>query len=107
MGFEGSVEQRYGPMDKNWIGVSFAKMMSDAKGLRISDIHIDVRAREGKACNIVTRSFGGQRGFSVGTGLLGSYGLRFVCRRGIASCSSLCCVRCSGSEFNPGHQPRL
>jgi hypothetical protein len=67
MGFEGSVEQRYGPMDKNWIGVSFAKMMSDAKGLRISDIHIDVRAREGKACNIVTRSFGGQRRFSVGT----------------------------------------
>ena len=45
----------------------FAKMISDAKSLRISDIHIDVRAWEGKACNIVIRSFCGQRRFSVGT----------------------------------------
>ena len=43
----------------------FAKMISDAKSLRISDIHIDVRAWEGKACNIVL--FCGQRRFSVGT----------------------------------------
>ena len=40
-------------------------MISDAKSLRISDIHIDVRAWEGKACNIVIRSFCGQRRFSV------------------------------------------
>ena len=45
----------------------FAKMISDVKSLRISDIHIDVRAWEGKACNIVIRSFCGQRRFSVGT----------------------------------------
>jgi hypothetical protein len=47
----------------------FAKMISDAKSLRISDIHIDARAWEGKACNIVIviRSFCGQRRFSVGT----------------------------------------
>src|SRR6266550_991791 len=31
----------------------FAKMISDAKSLRISDIHINVRAWAGKACNIV------------------------------------------------------
>jgi hypothetical protein len=43
-------------------------MISDAKSLRISDIHIDVRAWEDKACNIVIRSFCGQRRFSVGTG---------------------------------------
>src|SRR6266550_1012973 len=30
----------------------FAKMISDAKSLRISDIHINVRAWEDKACNI-------------------------------------------------------
>ena len=42
-------------------------MISDAKSLRISDIHIDVRAWEGKACNIVIRSFLRQRRFSVGT----------------------------------------
>ena len=35
----------------------FAKMISDAKSLRISDIHIDVRAWEDKACSIVIRSF--------------------------------------------------
>jgi len=35
----------------------FAKMISDAKCLRISDIHIDVRAWEGIACSIVIRSF--------------------------------------------------
>ncbi len=32
-------------------------MISDAKSLRISDIQIDVRAEEGKACSIGTRSF--------------------------------------------------
>jgi hypothetical protein len=32
----------------------FAKMRSDAKSLRISDIHIDLRAWEGEACNIVS-----------------------------------------------------
>jgi transposase InsO family protein len=35
----------------------FAKMISDAKSLGISDIHIDVRAWEGKACNIVIRCY--------------------------------------------------
>jgi hypothetical protein len=32
-------------------------MISEAKSLRIIDIHIDVRAGEGEACNIVTPSF--------------------------------------------------
>ena len=40
----------------------FAKMISDAKSLRISDIHIDVRAWEDKACSIVIRSFFAARG---------------------------------------------
>ncbi len=35
----------------------FAKMISDAKSLRISDIHINVRAWEDKACNMVMLSF--------------------------------------------------
>ncbi len=45
----------------------FAKMISDAKSLKISDIHIDVRAWEDKTCNIHTVLFAGQRRFSVGT----------------------------------------
>jgi len=32
-------------------------MISDAKSLRISDIHINVRAWEDKACNMVMLSF--------------------------------------------------
>jgi ATP-dependent DNA helicase RecG len=46
-------------------------MASQAKSLRISNIQIEVRrwgAYEGKACNIVTKGFGDQTEFSVGTG---------------------------------------
>jgi Carboxypeptidase regulatory-like domain len=45
-------------------------MASQAKSLRISNIQIEVRrwgAYEGKACNIVTKGFGDQTEFSVGT----------------------------------------
>ena len=38
-------------------------MLSDAKSLRISDIQIDVRAEEGKACNALLHALGGQRRF--------------------------------------------
>ncbi len=64
--------------------LSFAIMISDAKGLRISDIHIDVRAWEGRASNIVTRAFGGQRRFSVGT----------VAHKKLGAIFLLCCTQC-------------